>query len=50
MYNKTNVTIFPILSANNSVPILLNNSALSKSLKVSEQGLFPKSFLRPVSP
>ena len=35
MYDKINVATFLILSASNSVTILLNNSALITSLKVS---------------
>ena len=50
MYDKTNVATFPVLSLNNSVTILLNNSALTKSSKVFLQGLFPKTFVRPVNP
>ena len=49
MYDKTNVALFPILSSNNSITILLNNSASSKSSKVSSKGLFPKTFVRPVN-
>ena len=44
MYDKTNAATFPILSSNNSVTILLSNSALTKSSKVSSQGLLPKTF------
>ena len=50
MYDKTNVATFPLLSSDNSVTILLNNSALTKSLEVSLQELFPKTFVRPVYP
>ena len=42
MHDETNVAPFPILSSNNSVIILLNDSALTKSSKVSLQGLFLK--------
>ena len=50
MYDKTNDATFPILSSNNSVTILLNNSDLTKSSKISVQGLLPKTFARPVNP
>ena len=50
MYDKANVATLPLLSSNSSVTILLNNSALTKSSKVSLQGLFPKTFVRPVNP
>ena len=40
----------PILSSNNSVTILLNDSTLTKSSKVSLQGLLSKSFARSVNP
>ena len=50
MYDKTNVATFPLLFSNNSVTILLSNSALSKSSKVSLQGLLPKTFLMWVNP
>ena len=49
MYDKINVATFSILSSNNSVTILLSNSALTKSSKVSLQGLLPKTFVRPVN-
>ena len=42
MYDKTNVAPFPTLSSNNSVTILVNNSALTKSLKVSLLRLFQR--------
>ena len=42
MYDKTNIAPFSVLSSNNSVIILLNDSALTKSSKVSLQGLFLK--------
>ena len=38
MLNKINVDSFPVLSSNNSATILLNNSALTMSSKVSLQG------------
>ena len=49
MYDETNVAPFPILSSNNSVIILLNDSALSKSSKFSLQGLFLKCFIRSIN-
>ena len=50
MYDKTNLAPFPILSLNNSVTILLNESASTNSSKVSLQGLFVKTFVRSVNP
>ena len=50
MYDKTNVALFSVLFSNNFVTILLNNSALTKSSKVSLQGLFPNTFAESVNP
>ena len=50
MYDKTNIATFAILSSNNSVTILLNNSDLTKSSKISVQELLPETFVRPVNP
>ena len=50
MYDKTNFAPFPILSSNNSVTILLNESASTKFSKASLQGLFLKTFIRSVNP
>ena len=45
MYDKTNVATFPILFSNNSVTILLNNSALIKSLESFFATIVSKDFL-----
>ena len=49
MYNKTNVATFSILSSNDSVTILLSNSASTKPSKGSLQGLLPETFVRLVN-
>ena len=50
MCDKTNFAPFPILSSNNSVTILLNDFASTKSSKVSLQRMFPKTIIRSVNP
>ena len=50
MHDKINFASFPLLSSDNSVTILLNDSALTKSSKVSLQGLFLKTFITSVNP
>ena len=49
MYDETIVATFPTLSWNNSVTILLNNSALTKSSKVPLQELHRRTLVRPVN-